>query len=372
MRDPRKKSWCYRPRTKYLSAGPMHMKLSTFFRATVGANSPLVPTAVPYSSCATAGTPRDGQNPKGAKSCTGMGQKCWEPPKRPQKAVIKMPRAPDECVAALMTRLGKVFTARILPPIEGQTHSGCELLLARQQKAERKPPPSRDTGETKIQCPNLFRGSIFLTKQRTVRFAHSSTAGIARSELNPLENPRRDHEAAAVSKSLPPPSVLNQVLRGKNWRGRLMGTNTGDPAQIVNGQHFAKPGLDGGPVKHRVKNNLQPIKCLLLLSTECKGEEILCLRSDTSSQVSLYTTRVMQKQVGTNTSSPQLDKPCCAYVQNPAMAPMNSCVLSPPASWAAKRKKRQLQQLQGLDRGDVLPPSCWGGVFSALCIHNNN
>lgn len=89
-----------------------------------------------------------------------------------------------------MTRLGKVFTARILPPIEGQTHSGCELLLARQQKAERKPPPSRDTGETKIQCPNLFRGSIFLTKQRTVRFAHSSTAGIARSELNPLENPR--------------------------------------------------------------------------------------------------------------------------------------------------------------------------------------
>lgn len=28
---------------------------------------------------------------------------------------------------------------------------------------------------------------------------------------------------------------------------RLMGTNTGDPAQIVNGQHFAKPGLDGGP-----------------------------------------------------------------------------------------------------------------------------
>lgn len=76
---------------------------------------------------------------------------------------------------------------------------------------------------------------------------------------------------------------------------------------------------------HRVKTNLELIKCLLLLSTECKGEEILCLNSDTSSQVSLYTTRVMQKQVGTNTSSPQLDKPCCAYVQNPALAPMNSC-----------------------------------------------
>lgn len=81
-------------------------------------------------------------------------------------------------------------------------------------------------------------------------------------------------------------------------------------------------------VKHRVKNNLQPIKCLLLLSIECKGEEILCLHSDTSSQVSLYTICMMQKQVGTNTSSPQLDKPCCAYVQNPALAPMNSCGVS--------------------------------------------
>lgn len=27
------------------------------------------------------------------------------------------------------------------------------------------------------------------------------------------------HEAAVVSKSLPPPSVLKQALRGKNWRG---------------------------------------------------------------------------------------------------------------------------------------------------------
>lgn len=89
-----------------------------------------------------------------------------------------------------MTRLGKVFTARILPPIEGQTRLGCELLLAWQQKAERKPPPSRDMGETKTQCPNLSRGSIFLTKQITAGFAHSSRAGIARSELDPLENPR--------------------------------------------------------------------------------------------------------------------------------------------------------------------------------------
>lgn len=89
-----------------------------------------------------------------------------------------------------MTRLGKVFTARILPPIEGQTHLGCELLLARQQKAERKSPPSRDLGENKTQCPNFFRGSIFFIKQITAGFAHSSTAGIARSELDPLENPR--------------------------------------------------------------------------------------------------------------------------------------------------------------------------------------
>jgi len=86
-----------------------------------------------------------------------------------------------------MTGLEKVFTARILPPIEGQTHSVCELLLSRQQEAEGKTPPSRDMREIKTQCPNLFRGSIFLTKLQGLP---SSRGGIDKNELNPLGNPR--------------------------------------------------------------------------------------------------------------------------------------------------------------------------------------